>query len=254
MVLDDGSSVQKLKGWLVFRDIKVVLWDLDDTILDTVRVFVDQTKLYTDYVCSQLPELSKKKVHQAFVEANDEAYHALSVSPKRWELVIETVADRLSLDREILFGGLPIILRVYETAPEFLDGAEEALRAFRKTDLPMGVVTHASEEWTQKKFAKRGLDAYFDQTMTVSEEKFKSSDDWLEAIRRFGVGPEDVLVLGDNLSGDIRAVHSIGVRHIVYFPSEWSIYSSGEIPEGVISVDGGVKDLVKTLISMSVEE
>lgn len=239
-----------LKEWVNIRGIKVVLWDLDDTLLDTVRVFIDQMELYTDYVHSRLPGFSREQVYRLLKESSNNAYHTFSVNPIRWKAVAGMMADSLPLDEEVFLDGLPIMMEVYETVPEFLDGAEDALRTFRGIGLPMGLVTHANEEWTQRKIRERGLEPFFDQIMIVPEDEFKGSGDWLEMIERFSVNPEDVLVLGDNLVGDIRAAHSIGVRHIVYFPGEWFIYNTDEIPEGVISVAGGVKNLESILALM----
>lgn len=218
-----------LKKWFSTKRIEVILWDLDDTLLDTYKLFLQQL----------------------LQQANDSTYHDFSVNPQKWKEVAKIMAQGLSSDEKNFFDGLPILEAIYETAPEFLTGAKTALRVLKKTGLPMGLVTHANESWTQIKVDQRGLKSFFDQIMIISEDKFKDSADWRKAIKRFDVNPENVLVLGDNLTGDIQAAHSIGVKNIVYFPSPWAIYSVGKVPQGVISIDGGVKDLITTLASIS---
>lgn len=238
-----------LESWLRFRDIKLVLWDLDDTILNTVVEFTGQMDKYIDSINSQLPQHSKDDLWQLLRKTNNEAYKTSAVSPKRWIEVAKNMAKSLNVDEDVLNKGLPILMEIYETAPEFLEGSEDALKTFKKMGLPMGLVTHATEEWTKIKIEERGLQKYFDEIHIVNETKFKEAEDWKKAIDSFGVDPKNVLVLGDNLTGDICAVHSIGVGKIVYFPGLWSVYSSGEIPQGTIVIEKGIKALIDTLIS-----
>ena len=195
------------------------------------------------------PDFSREEIYQLFREINNQAFEDFSVSPKRWEAVAEQMAVQMGVDREIFCQELPVLMEIYQTAPEFLEGAEEALAMFKLTGLPMGLVTHAGEARTRIKVDQRGLGVYFDRIKIVSEDKFKSPEDWLKAINDFGMAPENTLVLGDNLVGDIRAAHSVGVRHLVYFPGNWIVYNYGEIPAGVTCVSTGIKGLMEALLS-----
>lgn len=238
-----------LKKWLNCRGVELVLWDLDDTLLDTVGDFIRQMNLYVDYLYSKLPNFPRKQLYDLLEKEGDIAFKTFSVSPRRWPAVAEVMAAELGAERKFFVEGLPILAKIYKMAPEFLEGAEEALAVFKATGLPMGLVTHANEAWTRIKLEKRKLRHFFERIKIVPENKFKEPDDWREAIELFGIAPEKVLVLGDNLGGDIRAARSVGVREIIYFPGRWRVYSSGEVPEGVMTIPGGVKDLIRTLVA-----
>ncbi len=56
----------------------------------------------------------------------------------------------------------------------------------------------------------------------------------------------DALVIGANLTADIRAARKIGVEKIIWVPSPWKLYSEGGIPESILITDvvGNVPDLL----------
>jgi len=238
-----------LRFWLESRGIKLILWDLDDTILDTECVFSKKVNEYLDYIDSQLPQYQKDFLSKRLEEVNNEAYKTLAVSPNRWIKVAKDLSEVLSSEETIFISGLPILMEIYKTAPELNEGAIDALETFKSMNLPMGLVTHATEEWTKLKIKERDLYKYLDKIFIVSETKFKEANDWQIAIDSFSVKSEEVLVLGDNLAGDIRAVDLIGVKHKVYFPGEWSVYNSGNIPDGTIIIKDGIKALINRLVS-----
>jgi len=230
------------------RGIVVVLFDLDDTLLDTNKVFRDQRDKFVDALDRKFSNLTKEDIGRSLTNANNAAYYTHSVSPTRWDEVAKSMSEELALPFEGISAELPILRQIYKTAPELHEGALETLQVFLATGVQMGLVTHASQEWTQIKLEAHNLFPFFDEIVVVDENIFKGPEHWLEAINRFNVLPEQVMSMGDNLGGDIRATAELGVKHRIYLPGKWSIYSDGEIPEGTIVVEEGIKKVVDSLL------
>ncbi len=131
------------------------------------------------------------------------------------------------------------------------DGAIEALSAFQATGRDLGIVTHANRPWTDFKLQATGIGPFFGEKVSVvDEDRHKGPEDWEQGVAMFpGVRPDQVIVFGDSLPGDIRASASIGVKRRVWVPSSWVMYNSGEVPEGTIRVDGGIGRVVEALES-----
>lgn len=251
MAREFESQGNLLKKWLESRGIALVLWDCDGTILDTAPEFYTRMNRFVDYLNSRLPQYSRESLYELLEKFDDEAYKTLSVSPQRWAKVAQDMAGVLAVEENLLTDGLPILMEIYLTVPQFYEGAKDALTTFRETGLPMGLVTHSTQVWAQDKIDQRGLIEFFDKVFIVKETEFKGPEHWLEAINAFNARPESTMIIGDNLAGDIRAAHSLGVKTKVYFPGKWVVYNSGEIPEGTLVVERGVKDLINLLVSMT---
>ena len=65
----------------------------------------------------------------------------------------------------------------------------------------------------------------------VNEDKHKGEEDWLEAIEDMDVLPEECLILGDNLGGDIIPASKIGARSMWLHNGNMVVYETGKVPE-----------------------
>ena len=95
-------------------------------------------------------------------------------------------------------------------------------------------MTHASPNWTEFKLSSTGLKKFFAKIATIDDNGFKTGKEWKNSILGFGYEPSQVMVVGDNIKGDIQAAGSIGVRHLVWLDTAetWSLYHEGDIPNG----------------------
>ena len=110
------------------------------------------------------------------------------------------------------------------------------LKVFRESRIKMVLVTHANVEWTNFKLDRSGLWEYFETVIIVDENGHKKSEDWKRGMDAVGVRPENCLVVGDSLGGDIRPGDELGAR-TVWLPSPWSVYRQGEVPERTVVID-----------------
>jgi len=241
------SHTQLLAENLKQKGIKAVLFDLDDTILDTNNLFSFWIHAFVSGVVEKNPNLDWREVMDKFTEINNEAFKTLSVDTKKLAFVAQKM--------DSFFGTHPMFSRhgdvvgqIYKNSPKILPGARETLEAFKETGIPMALVTHANVKWTNRKVEDRDLKRYFTHIEVVNEKRFKGSEDWLNAINILGVKPQEVLVIGDNLQGDINSARSIGVKNLVWIESIWSVYRQGIVPEGITKVKK-IGDVIGALIA-----
>lgn len=239
-----------LSEWLRSNGIKAVLFDLDDTLLDTSTFIRAHEREYVS-VCSQfIPHISLDELATSYREADREAYKTDSVYRSRWDTITRLLGDTYGESTRWVFeNAKPILLQMYDVLPDLFPGALATLEAFRDASVKMGVVTHAEESVVYEKLNKTNIREYFSVVRVVdAKKKGKSPDDWLGAIEELGVLPEEVLVVGDNIIGDIQAAKDAGVIITVALPSPWEVYASPIEPLDVLHADR-IEDVIPVLLA-----
>lgn len=63
----------------------------------------------------------------------------------------------------------------------------------------------------------------------------KDSGDWLRGAQKIQVKPQQLLAIGDNITGDVQAAVYAGFGQVVWIDkkSGWKLYRQGQIPPGV---------------------
>ena len=235
----------------ISKSIKGVVFDLDDTLINTNEPWVGKMREFVSFIVSNVPGTEFGNVWDKLVKENNRAYKEIAVRETKWDLVVErlkpTFEDKF---HETLDEGLNILREVYTLVPEVNPGTFEALRHISGIGAKLGLVTHARPEWTRLKLEGTGLNSFFslDENVYVVDEKVhKGPKHWREGLEMLELKPEEVVVVGDSLPGDIIAAYDIGVRHLYRMPSIWSAYAEGDIPDGVFQIDG-INELIEAMV------
>jgi phosphoglycolate phosphatase-like HAD superfamily hydrolase len=228
----------QLREWVGKKNINLVLFDFDDTLIKTAEIFVAKMGEFVSIV-SDSCGLSSEEVHEALVRLNNSLYAVHSVDPTRWDAVVEKMCETYAgHDREVFWEARKKLNEIYRVVPRVNEGALELLQDVKGIGIKTGLVTHAGEEWTNFKLEALNMGHFFDRIKMVPVREFKNKIHWEEAILGFGIDPHEVLVLGDNLAGDIEAAKQVGVKRLIWIPSPWSVYrGDGNTPDGVVKVD-----------------
>ena len=215
--------------------IEAILFDLDDTLIYTSEIFILYMQEYASAVAEKIG-MEAGEVMEALRSINDEEFKRMGVNPKRWEVVVEKLAKRFGHGEKEVLEGLEVLMKIYSIEPRMRRGVGGMLKVFRESRIKMVLVTHANVEWTNFKLDRSGLWEYFETVIIVDENGHKKSEDWKRGIDAVGVRPENCLVVGDSLGGDIRPGDELGAR-TVWLPSPWSVYRQGEVPERTVVID-----------------
>lgn len=222
---------------LAKADIRLILFDLDDTLIKTHELFKRKVGEAVKYIARQ-SNLDGETVRKRIGVHIADAHRNIGVPPEIWDEVARNLTLDFSPKYEQLFRqGTEIIKGVYTIAPQYHYGARRVIEELAKQPVQMGLITHANEKWTQLKISKRQLNRYFRRIKIVDERGRKDAGQWSQAISEFGVNPDESLAVGDNLANDIMAAAQAGVRKLVWVNDErgWNEFKNGKLPEGTVT-------------------
>lgn len=248
-VCEQKREGQRLREWLETHRIQAVLFDFDDTLLDTNTHINEHKARYIDYLSDRLPDIPRQSLHEAVEQADYDIFATHSVSKDRWDGAIGLMVTRFpEASQDVFRDGAAHLHAMYVSSPRLLPGAKETVAVFREASSKLGLVTHADYGWTMLKLKRSGFESVFDHIQVVDQYKNKAAEDWVKAIEALGVKPEDVLVIGDSVKGDIQAAYAAGVRHLIALPSPWEKYREGDLPPGTIEARS-IAGVIHTLLA-----
>lgn len=219
----------RFSEWCNREGIKRFLFDLDDTICPTKEVFRSIMSQAYDYLATEASVLSKEEWQEKIETVNNRFFEKLGVRSSRWNYVVDELGETYALDERIKEKAKAIFQQIYTTPVSMFEGAEDGLGFIKRTGIPIGVVTHAGEEWTAKKYEWLDLGRFVEREdiFIVDENGHKTSKSWMQAIQHFGLEVGDCAVVGDSPRSDINPVWELGVRHcfLVNDPKQWSVHN-----------------------------
>ena len=233
------ENVNLFKWWCEENGIKKGLFDVDETVFSTRKVFFDRIDETAEWL-SCINGLPKETWVKEIRDESNRLFETKSVNPNRWRFTMENLAQRYNLSKVERDFGVQILGLIYETPIPYLPGAEEGLKFFRDCELEVGFVTHAGKIWNDDKFRWLGLDRHVDlarDIWTVDVDGHKTAKSWMEAMISFGVTPKECLVLGDSARSDMIPVYECGVDvghifHVRGNSENWPVQNAS-LPEGI---------------------
>ncbi len=197
------------------QDIKVVLFDLDDTLYGE-----------KEYVKSGYKEIAKlfpqiQGVEERLWLAFEQKQSAIDVFLQEEGIASDEIKQEC--------------LRAYrEQIPtlHFYPGAEELLVDLRKEGYRLGVVTDGRPNGQRAKIRALRLEKYVDFLIVTDElggvEYRKPNPKAFQLMREyFGVDYEDMCYVGDNIRKDFIAPKKLGMKAI-YFKNKDGLYYEGD--------------------------
>lgn len=214
--------------------IRAVLFDVDGTLLDTERIYVDAWKIAAREFGFELPEESLKrtraldrnvaeKIFQSYV---GERFHYLEVWKRRVEISEEVIAA----------GTRPL---VKPGVPEFLDWLDS-----RK--IPYCIASMTASEKTCSHLERAGLLDRFPVRVTGDEVTHgkPNPEIFLLAAKKLGVEPADCAVFEDSYAG-IQAAVNAGMLPIMipdYVPAREQERACGVVLDSMLDAPAVLAD------------
>jgi FMN phosphatase YigB (HAD superfamily) len=226
-----------LQKWFNRHNVLLVLIDLDDTLCDTHAVF-DRHIQRVYQILSDALGVPVEGIVSVFQRYNRQAFLRHAVCPEpRWQYVVDSLREELQLSDEIAQTCLKELLAIYQDPPKLLRGSLFLLKVLQRTTVNVGLITHANEVWTYYKLQWLKLGSFFHDIIIVDENGQKDKLAWQSAAQRFGVQPHQVLIFGDNITGDIVASRDAGMRWRVWIDRGvgWTQYREGAVPYGTVT-------------------
>lgn len=223
-LLPENAVVGQLRERLDQWGIEAVASDLDDTLIDTRRVFSQAMFeaariLLSGKIAPEVKEELRqpRNLKELFMdEVVDGLQPELGVLPAIMELTVLITAKRLglNLNSPAVKQAVARIQQIYgEDIPVLFQGAIEVIDLINATGVRSILMTHASEEWTWAKRTQAGLMGKFGQVVCFSTLQPKSWQ-WEDKLGELGVDPSKLLVIGNSLAADIIPPVGLGARAI----------------------------------------
>lgn len=198
------------------RDIKVIVFDADDTLWDIQSYFDRAEDIFTD----ELKEYGKAEELSEILYRTESAnmpvlgYGAKAVCISMVETALAVSDGKVSGDS---------LMRILSAAKSLLSlpatplpGVVETLKALKgQGRYRLTVLTKGDLLDQENKLRRSGLGEYFDNVVVVSE---KGRKEYLDLCRSESVAPSEMAMVGNSFKSDIIPVVEIGGRGI-YIPS-----------------------------------
>lgn len=207
----------KLKSWLIYNEIEAVIFDLDDTLVETNTIFNYQKREFGKLLKNKLPNIKVKYISKKIKEIDLRAFKKYgSKRIGRWNTFIFDICKFFKLNYfYILKNSWNIFGKIYTIRPNIKKGAVDFLNIVNSVNIPMYLLTNSNKKWAKFKLDKTGLSIFFKKIYAMGKIN-KSPKDWYFVIKKNKLNLNKVLVVGDSLDNDILPAISIGINKIIW--------------------------------------
>ena len=215
--------------------VRALLFDLDDTLINTNFLFKKYMSYFSEEVALAL-NIDSSYISNRLSQINVEEYERFGVDPvKKWPAVLQRLGEELG-NPELVLGKIDIIQQLYLAEPQVFPGVHSILSELKSAGFLIGEVTHGETAWSLRKNEQTGLVNYMDAIVAASIHESKSEKHYLQCMNLLSVSPQECVITGDNIQGDIIPAIKLGSRAI-NIVSSWSVYRRGNVPKEVVQID-----------------
>jgi len=234
--------MSNVKKYFQERSIKYVLFDMDRTLVDTGPYF--RKRMFEAVLEIVKKEFKNKRLKEQEDITEDilnisTSYYKKTYTPMLVDqltlLALETYFSESSItySKKEIESFLKIHFKnFYNLSPSLFPYTTETLYKINKTDIKMGVYSHAQYNWTEKKIEKikkeykqkykEDLNLPF---FTTGINDSKDALGWKKAAKQLSFTINNTLVIGDSLISDIYPAIEAGYTYLVY------LHHSNPIPK-----------------------
>lgn len=111
----------RLKERLDSLYIQLIIFDGDDTLFDTNKLFLQHMNLYVDGILAKLPHLDRERLWGDLENENNKSFLEHSVRQDKWKVVTERLGEIYGSSL-VFEEGLPTLTSIYDKIPELFSG------------------------------------------------------------------------------------------------------------------------------------
>jgi putative hydrolase of the HAD superfamily len=191
--------------------IRAIVFDLDNTLVDFMRMKSDAVNAAIDGMLDAGLELPRDEVRARI----DAIYQAQGLEYQRVfdELLEKSLGQ---IDPKILASGIVAYRRARGSAMVLYPHVPMTLLELAKRGIRLGVVSDAPRMQVWLRLCDLGLQHIFDAVVTVDDtgERKPSPAPFREVLRRLDTPPEDALMIGDWAERDVVGGRSLGMKTV----------------------------------------
>ncbi len=206
--------------------IRVILFDLDETLVDTVKSSLTATRRALDYLSPRIPEIDSGTVADQLVKEYMKIWEAADKTrPHPFDSAEELrihfcrqAFEKVDIrDHSVADEAGKLVSQWSRENHALFPEAEEVLRTLGRS-YRLGVVSNGFSEIQREKIEATGLDRFIEEFWISSDLGVEKPDPRVfdRAIEHFGVPPNEMAYVGDNPHKDVPAAQGAGLMAIWY--------------------------------------
>ncbi len=189
--------------------IKAVLFDLDNTLIDFMKMKRQATDAAVEAMIAAGVELNKAQATRLIYELYDQ--YGIEHQQIFQEFLIRT---QNKLDYKILSAGIVAYRKARTVLAEPYPGVMSTLLKLKQRGLKLAIVSDAPilQAWTR--LTEMKIQEFFDAVVTFDDtgERKPSKKPFEKALEQLNVKPEEVLHVGDWPERDIAGAKALGMK------------------------------------------
>jgi putative hydrolase of the HAD superfamily len=215
-----------------------VVFDLDDTLLDTSGIEAEMLVGLCVAVREELPEADEESIRLRFRDGRDMLYERLLTG--EWDLVtyrrahLSAVCEPWGEPSEALHERALRLRDEQLDRARFVEDAVELLRDLSRAGVRTALLTNGPSAMQRRKIEVLGLEPQLD-AIGISGELGVAKPDpraFAATLELIACAPEETVMVGDHLDWDVRGALAAGMRGAVWIAGD----DEREPPPGALRV------------------
>ncbi|MDD4353076.1 MAG: TIGR02253 family HAD-type hydrolase [Candidatus Nanoarchaeia archaeon] len=189
--------------------IKAVLFDLDNTLIDFVKMKLECSKESVKAMIKAGLEMDEETAYNKLLEL----YYETSLED---HLIFQHFLKKNTgkVDYKILSAAIVAYKKIVNGLLIPYEGVYDTLKKLKSKGLILGVVTDARKLNAWIRLTSAGLSNYFEIVLTLGDSKYKKPHKrpFIKAARQLKLKPEEIIFVGDNPQRDIKGAKKVGMK------------------------------------------
>ncbi len=200
--------------------IKAVLFDLDNTLVDFLRMKKTSTDAAVSAMIDAGLPMKKEKALKILWDLYDD--YGIEYGNILQEFLIKALGR---IDWKMLSNGIIAYRRVKVSFLQPYPHVITTLIRLKKMGYELAVVSDAPRMRAWLRLASMKITEFFDTVITMDDVGGKLKPDpapYKLALKKMGVKPDEVVFVGDNPNRDILGASKLGIKTVLAKYGEWS--------------------------------